>query len=152
MIPSDLERIILEQRLGFVATVDPDGTPNVSPKGTFILVDHATVAFAEIRSPNTRRNLAASPSVEVNFVDPFSRRGCRLKGKARVVARGEEGFDGLLPLFHEYSALQPRMRAIVVISVERALPLSSPVYDDGMTEEELRRIWWARFGARNGRP
>jgi predicted pyridoxine 5'-phosphate oxidase superfamily flavin-nucleotide-binding protein len=150
MIPPELERIIREYPLGFVATVEPDGTPNLSPKGTFVILDSATIAFAEIRSPNTRRNLAANPAIEVNFLDPFSRRGCRVKGKARITARGEEGFDRLLPLFHEHPALQPRMKAIVLISVERALPLSSPVYDDGATEEELRRSWWARFSALNG--
>jgi predicted pyridoxine 5'-phosphate oxidase superfamily flavin-nucleotide-binding protein len=151
MIPPDLERIILEQRLGFVATVNPDGTPNVSPKGTFVVLDTRTVAFAEIRSPNTRSNLAANPAIEVNFVDPFSRRGCRLKGRARVTTREDEGFEDLLAHFREFPALQPRMRAVVVISVDRALPLTSPVYDDGMTEEELRQSWWARFQTLNKR-
>jgi len=28
----DMKRIVAEQKLGFVATVCPDGTPNVSPK------------------------------------------------------------------------------------------------------------------------
>src|SRR6266581_2563776 len=29
-----MKRLVTEQRLGFVATVCPDGTPNLSPKGT----------------------------------------------------------------------------------------------------------------------
>ena len=29
-----MKRVVEEQRLGFVATVSPDGTPNLSPKGT----------------------------------------------------------------------------------------------------------------------
>jgi hypothetical protein len=37
------------------------------------------------------------------------------------------------------------MRAIVTITVTEALPLTSPVYDDGKTEAELRRAWMARF-------
>ena len=47
----DLMQLIREQRLGFVATVSADGAPNLSPKGTFVVVDAATVAFGEIRSP-----------------------------------------------------------------------------------------------------
>ena len=93
-----MEQVVREQRLGFVATVNADGTPNLSPKGTFAVVDAATIAFAEIRSPGTLCNLAANPAVEVNFVDSFTRRGCRVFGTARIVRRGAAGFDGLLPL------------------------------------------------------
>ena len=39
--------------LGFVATVTPEGRPHLSPKGTFLVLDDSTVAFAEIRSPDT---------------------------------------------------------------------------------------------------
>ena len=138
-------QLIREQRLGFVATVNADGTPNLSPKGTFAVVDPATVAFAEIRSPATLRNLAATPAVEVNFVDPFTRRGCRLFGTAQIVRRGEDGFDAWLPLFADHGGLVPRTRAVVLIAVTRALPLSSPAYDDGASEAELRQTWTDRF-------
>ena len=33
-LTDDMQRVVLEQRLGFHATVCPDGTPNLSPKGT----------------------------------------------------------------------------------------------------------------------
>jgi hypothetical protein len=51
MLTPDMRRVIEEQRLGFVATAAPDGTPNVSPKGTFVVLDDRTIAFGEIRSP-----------------------------------------------------------------------------------------------------
>ncbi len=138
-------QVIREQRLGFVATVNADGTPNLSPKGTFAGVDAATVAFAEIRSPGTLRNLATNPAVEVNFVDALTRRGCRLCGTARIVPRGDLGFDRLLPLFADHGGLVLRTRAVVVIAVRRAMDLSSPAYDDGASEDELRRAWTDRF-------
>ena len=140
-------QLVREQRLGFVAMVNADGTANISPKGTFVVVDAATVAFGEIRSPGTLRNLAAKPAVEVNFVDAFTRRGCRLSGTARVVPRGAPGFDELLPWFADYCGLVPRVGAVVVIAVTRALPLSSPAYDDGISEDELRRAWTNHFRA-----
>jgi hypothetical protein len=140
-------QLIREQRLGFVATVNADGTPNLSPKGTFAIVDPATVAFGEIRSPSTLRNLAANPAVEVNFVDAFTRRGCRLFGTAQAVPLGAPRFNELLPLFAEYTGLVARIRTIVVIAVTRALPLSSPAYDDGTSEDELRRAWTDHFRA-----
>src|SRR5262245_45667117 len=64
-------------------------------------------------------------------------------GNATVVERGERSFE---PLLHKLrSTLSPRIRAIVTISVDRALPLTSPVYDDGKSEAEIRRGWTARF-------
>jgi predicted pyridoxine 5'-phosphate oxidase superfamily flavin-nucleotide-binding protein len=143
MLTPDMMRIVEEQRLGFVATASVDGTPNVSPKGTFAVLDDRTIAFGDIRSPGTIRNLKANPRIEVSFVDPFVRKGYRFAGLATVVERGEAGFNTLLPKLH--SALAPRIRAIVTIAVTKALPLTSPAYDEGKTEPELRRAWTTRF-------
>ena len=38
-LDDDMRRVVNEQSLGFVATVCPDGTPNLSPKGTTIVWD-----------------------------------------------------------------------------------------------------------------
>ena len=143
MLTPDMQRIIGEQRLGFVATASLDGTPNVSPKGTFVVLDDRTIAFGEIRSPGTVRNLKANPRIEVNFVDPFVRKGYRFSGIATLVERGDPRFDALLPKLR--STLADRIRAIVTIAVARALPLTSPAYDGGTPESELRRAWTTRF-------
>jgi predicted pyridoxine 5'-phosphate oxidase superfamily flavin-nucleotide-binding protein len=143
MLTQDMKRVIAEQRLGFVATVAPDGTPNVSPKGSFAVLDDCTIAFGEIRSPGTIRNLRANPRVEVNFVDVFVRKGYRFAGLATMIERGETQFDTVLPRLQ--SAFAHRIRTIVMITVTRALPLTSPSYDDGKTETELRRAWTARL-------
>lgn len=145
MLTPDMARLIREQKLGFVATTNADGTPNLSPKGTFVVVDDATIAFAEIRSPGTLRNLEANGAVEVNFVDVFTRRGCRVRGNARIVRRAQADFAAWLAHFQEHPTLQPRARAVVVIAVTRAQPLVSPAYDDGSDEDALRRAWTARF-------
>jgi uncharacterized protein len=34
ILTADMKRVVEQQRLGFVATVCSDGTPNLSPKGT----------------------------------------------------------------------------------------------------------------------
>ena len=143
MLTADMKRIVEEQLLGFVATTAPDGAPNVSPKGTFFVVDDNTIAFGEIRSPGTIRNLRTNPRIEVNFVDPFVRKGFRFAGTARIIERGTAGFDGLLGRYG--GALASRLRAIVAITVTKALPLTSPVYDDGAAEPDVRRGWTTRF-------
>jgi len=143
MLTPDMKKLIEEQRLGFVATVSVDGMPNVSPKGTFAVLDDRTIAFGEIRSPGTIKNLKANPRIEVNFVDVFVRKGYRFAGVASVVERGEPAFGTLLPALR--SSLAHRIRAIVTIAVTRALPLTSPAYDEGTSEPELRRAWTTRF-------
>ena len=88
MLTADMKRVVEEQRLGFVATVCPDGTPNLSPKGTTAVWDDERLVFANIRSPRTIANLRRNPSVEVNVVDPFLRKGYRFKGTASVLESG----------------------------------------------------------------
>ena len=39
ILTNDMKRVVKEQRLGFVATVCADGTPNLSPKGTTAVWD-----------------------------------------------------------------------------------------------------------------
>ena len=143
MLTADMKRLVAEHPLGFVATVSPDGTPNLSPKGTFTVIDDRTLAFADIRSPQTSRNLKANPRIEVNFVDVFVRKGFRCSGKARLIQRGEAGFEPILQKLR--SSFADRVRTVVVVTVEKATSLTSPAYDDGRSEADLRRAWTQRF-------
>lgn len=145
MLNSIMTAIVEKQRLGFVATVSASGEPNLSPKGTFVVVDDRTLAFGEIRSPNTIANLRERPQVEVNFVDPLSRKGFRARGTASVHPRGSTGFEAHGHRFERWGSLAERIGNIVVISVAMARPLTSPSYDDGVTEAELREVWQANL-------
>ncbi len=69
ILTDDMKRIVREQRLGYIATVCPDGTPNLSPKGTTAVWDDDHLMFADIRSPQSVQNIEHNPSVEVNVVD-----------------------------------------------------------------------------------
>ena len=143
-LTADMKRVIAEQKLGFVATVNADGTPNLSPKGTMQVLDDEHIFFADIRSPGTMANLAARPTMEINFVDPFVRKGYRFKGTARVVAKGTPEFATLLARYPA-GLLPERYRAFVVLHVARAAPLISPAYDAGATEAGLRQQYRAYF-------
>ena len=59
-LTADMKRVVMEQRLAFVATVCPDGTPNLSPKGTIAVWDDDHLVFADIRSPGTIANISGS--------------------------------------------------------------------------------------------
>ncbi len=145
-LPKSAIRCIEMWRLGFVATVTPGGRPSVSPKGTFIVVDDETIAFGEIRSPQTVANLTVNPELEVNFVDQFIRKGVRIRGRAEFLRRGTEAFDALLPEFEAlWGDLTQRMKMIVRIPVEEAKPLTTPPYDDGATEDEMIALYKQKF-------
>ncbi len=142
-----MQRLIEEQKIGYVASVSKDGTPNLSPKGTFIVLDESHIMFGEIRSPNTVRNIAKNPVVEVNFVDVFSRKGVRCKGNARFVRNDDEEFRKLIPPFRipwgdELCSL---FHGIVVIEIDSASTIATPAYDIGSKENELRQHWWNYF-------
>ncbi len=140
-------RLIAEQKFGYIATVGADGAPNVSPKGTFLALDGETIAFAEMRSPNTLANIADDPRVEVNMVDVFARKGARFRGEARFVARGEVEFDALYPRWDDIWGpdLGALFNGFVVIRVTAAAPLVSPAYDIGAEETALRAEWLAKY-------
>jgi predicted pyridoxine 5'-phosphate oxidase superfamily flavin-nucleotide-binding protein len=138
----DMQRVVLEQRLGFVATVTPDGRPNLSPKGTTIVWDDHRLMFADIASPGTVENLASNPNVEVNVVDPIVRKGYRFKGTGVAYTSGEMFEQGLALLRERGSTTKrERIRSIVVIEVTDAASLVSPAYDDGASEETVSERW-----------
>lgn len=149
ILTAGMRRLIEEQRLGFVATVNPDGSPNLSPKATFVPLDGHTIGFAEIRSPHTLANIQRDGRVEVNFVDPFARRGIRFRGAARFVMRGESRFDQLYPTWASIwgDALSATFNGFVLITVESAAPLTSPAYDIGADERALRAEWLEKHTA-----
>ena len=146
-LSSEMQRLVLEQRLGFVATVTEDGRPNVSPKGTTTMWDDERLMFADVASPGTVANLATNPNVEVNVVDPILRKGFRFKGTATVYTAGDMFERGVRILRGRGSALDlNRIRSIVVIEVSSAAPLISPIYDDGTAEEVIVRRWLDYYG------
>jgi len=90
ILTDDMKRLVREQKLGFVATVCADGTPNLSPKGSTTVWDDDHLVFADLCSPGTIENLRHNQSVEINVVDPLVRKGYRFKGSASIFTEGPE--------------------------------------------------------------
>ena len=153
VLDEDMQRVVEEQRLGYVASVGPDGTPNLSPKGTTAVWDDDHLVFAHVCSPGTVANIEAGhPVVEVNVVDPIRRKGYRFKGPA-TVHREDDVYQAGLRFYHERSGLEAgRIAAIVLIRVERVAPLVSPAYDDGSTEDQVEQRSLDLYGLRRTPP
>jgi len=156
ILTDDMKRLVAEQKLAFHATVCPDGSPNLSPKGSTRVWDDDHLFFADICSPQTIANIRAGSLVEVNVVDPFVRKGYRFKGRAEIHEPGAAIFaEGIERMRADGSKLTGRVKAIVVIEVRDAAPLVSPAYDDGATTEagmlEAQRVRFARLHERQAR-
>ena len=139
MITEKIRKLLSEQKLGYVATVSLDGTPNLSPKGTINAWDKDTLAFADIRSPQTMENLRNNPSIEINVVDPFSRRGYRFKGTAEIISNGEQ-YDKLISSYRSLG-VRSSIKSVVLVRIEKVSEVTSPLYDIGYTEEEMKDRW-----------
>ena len=150
-LSDDMKAVVERQRLGFVATVCPDGTPSLSPKGTVSVLDDDHLVFADIRSPGTVANLRLNPGVEVNVVDPFTRKGYRFKGQATIVEAGAE-FERLVAFFasRALSDAPRRIRTIVVVRVDQARSLISPGYDRDTDEASMRERWISHYLGNQG--
>jgi predicted pyridoxine 5'-phosphate oxidase superfamily flavin-nucleotide-binding protein len=114
--------------LCWLATVDAEGQPNVSPKEVWAIADDAHVVVANIASPQSARNIAHQPKVCLSFVDVFVQKGFKLLGSAREVRAGDAEFSTwtkpLLAMVGQRFVIQ----SVLVICVTSVAPIVAPSY------------------------
>ena len=143
MITSEIKNFLNIQKLGYVATVSSDGLPNISPKGTIIAWASEILAFADIRSPDTVKNLQNNPNVEINVIDPLLRKGYLFKGVARLINSGLQ-YDEILQYYRDNGITSP-INAIILVDVSCVSDVISPLYDMGISEYEIKSKWKNHF-------
>lgn len=143
IITDEISAFLDKQRLGYVATIGPGCKPNVSPKGTITRWDESTLIFADIRSPDTVRNIEENCNVEISSIDPVLRKGYLFEGTASVIR--DAGMLRRALGMYERMGIRSKIRAVVAVEVSRISSVTSPLYDMGATEEEVRRKWGARL-------
>lgn len=144
-LTDEMRRMIDEQRLGFVATVGADGKPNLSPRGTLAVWGDDHLVFLDIRSPNTTANVRQNPAMEINVVDPFLRKGFRFSGAASVLSEGAT-FDEIVAFYRQRGS-KSVIRHVVLVKLQQAKPLVSPIYDQGKSEAEVDVQWTNHYDA-----
>jgi predicted pyridoxine 5'-phosphate oxidase superfamily flavin-nucleotide-binding protein len=142
-ITQEIKDFLNLHKLSYIATVSPDGKPNLSPKGTLIGWTSDTLAFADIRSPDTMNNLQSNPNVEINTVDPFSRKGYLFKGKAKILEK-DSLYNEILD-FYRSQNVKSSINSIVLIDVLEVSKITSPLYDIGTSEQEIKSKWKKHF-------
>ncbi|MEM9626710.1 MAG: pyridoxamine 5'-phosphate oxidase family protein [Pseudomonadota bacterium] len=139
MLDDGMKKLISDHRAGMVATVNDDGTPSVSPKATFVILDDETIAFGNIRSPGTLANLRKRPAVEVCFIDVILRKAVRVTGTASIIRKADADDELSAAFDADWADYVPHMSAFVRIDLTAAEMILSPAYDLGITEDALRQ-------------
>ncbi|QUN32978.1 pyridoxamine 5'-phosphate oxidase family protein (plasmid) [Cupriavidus sp. KK10] len=147
ILTTDMLDVIQRAILSFVATVNDDGTPNLSPKAS-LFAQNDTLFFADIASPQTIENLRRNPAISINVVDVFTRRGYRFNGMARILPTADPERTYVAEWVRQTNGPDYPVNHVVRIDVREALSLLSPAYrfGAGASEEALREVYMAKYG------
>ncbi len=88
-IITDEIRTVIEGQVPFVATVAPDGTPNIGPKKSLRPWDDTTLVFSEATQGQTLANIQHGSKVAVAIVNATIPDGYRFLGTPEVTTEGE---------------------------------------------------------------
>ncbi|CAN7756048.1 pyridoxamine 5'-phosphate oxidase family protein [Rhizobium sp. LjRoot258] len=147
-ITADMEAIIKQAMLSFVATINEDGTPNLSPKAS-LTVRNGVLYFADIASPGTIRNLKRNPSVEINAVDIFQRRGYRFKGRAQLLPPEHDEYLMIADWVKATNGREYPVDHVVKIETTSITPLLSPAHvfaQPPRSQDEIRNTYIQKYG------
>lgn len=114
--------------LCWLATVDADGQPNVSPKEVWAIADEQHVVVAHIASPVSARNIVQQPQVCLSFVDVFVQKGFKLLGTAHEVCADDPAFAVWAAPLLAMVGHRFVIRSVLVIRVTSVAAIVAPSY------------------------
>jgi predicted pyridoxine 5'-phosphate oxidase superfamily flavin-nucleotide-binding protein len=114
--------------LYWLATVDAQGQPHVSPKEVFAAFDEQHVVIAHIASPTSVKNVLQNPKVCVSLIDIFVQKGWKLLGRAQYVHSSDDVFDGYAKPLFPMAGDQFKIQGVLVVTVGQAQPIIAPSY------------------------
>ncbi len=114
--------------LCWLATVDAEGQPNVSPKEVWAVFDDQHVVVANIASPVSARNIAQQPQVCLSFVDVFVQKGFKLAGEAREVRAADPEFAAWAAPLLAVVGQRFVIHSVLVMRVTAVAPIVAPSY------------------------
>ena len=128
MLSDEVKTSIQESVLCWLATVDVQQIPNVSPKEVFTYQGDNTLLIAHIASPNSVHNITLNPNVCVSFIDIFKQKGFKVHGKAEIVDRQHAHFaEKHQPLFAIAGEDYP-IHSIISVDITDIAPIIAPRY------------------------
>lgn len=135
--PTQMNRPVLTQEilrsidasiLCWLATIDADGAPSVSPKEIFTAYGDSSVLIADIASPGSVRNIRANPRVCVSFVNVFSQKGFKLYGNANILDAQGKDHEEKLEAVSRLAGSRFRINHVIDVAVSSTAPIIAPSY------------------------
>lgn len=134
MLSSEVQEAARRSVLCWLATVDENGQPNVSPKEIFTVFGSIHLVVANIASPTSVRNIDVNPRVCVSFVDVFVQKGFKINGLARNVSRQDPDFSRWSTPLEAMAGPRFPIHSVIVLEVDAVEPIIAPSYQLHPTE------------------
>jgi len=143
MLTNRVKTYIKKSVLCWLATVDAQGQPNVSPKEIF--THHKDIILiANIASPNTIKNIKQNKKVALSFINILIQKGFQVHGDATLLVEEDMGFDEyskiLIPMLGE----KFKMQGIIKIQPFYIRPILAPSYQFYPETKEDEQVEAAR--------
>ncbi|MEO1094285.1 MAG: pyridoxamine 5'-phosphate oxidase family protein [Cyanobacteria bacterium J06638_28] len=148
MLSDEVLRYIDQSVLCWLATVDTDGWPTVSPKEVFAALDDTHIIIANIASPGSVRNIRMHPPVCVSFIDILTQRGFKVRGIAHLVLPSAPEFAAMVEPLEHITQGAFRIHCIISVEAQHVTPIMAPSYHliPGTTENSQRRSAMETYG------
>ncbi len=121
-LTQEMKDLIAAQQC-FIATVNPDGTPNIGPKRSTRVLDDEHIGFNEVTANQTWKNVQNGSKVAIAVVDREKLKGFRFVGSPEIVSSG--------PIFEQSVANAQKMgirapQAVIRVKIDKIFNLGLP--------------------------
>lgn len=140
--------------LCWLATIDMNGRPNVTPKEIWTPYNESMLVVADIASTNSVRNMRSNPEVCLSFIDIFRQKGYKFKGIGEIFAEGSNQFEIYGRKLKEIAGTKFHIRNVMLITVTKVERIWAPSYNlsPKTTEEDLMRDAFRTYGVAPAKP
>ena len=129
MLNQEVLESIRESILCWLATVNENGEPNVSPKEMFIANGTEHILIANIASPNSVRNIGVNSSVCLSFINIFKQKGFKVSGSAKLIEPADSDYSSKLSVLRTLGGDRFEIKSIIEIHVKQVFPVLAPSYN-----------------------
>jgi uncharacterized protein len=128
MISTEVKKYIDQSVLCWLATVNSQNEPNVSPKEMFTHLGDNLFLIANVASPNSVENIKDNSSVCVSFVDVFVQKGFKLKGTAVLIDKEDNRFEEKVKPLTDLFTDEFPIKSVIEITITKVDSIQAPSY------------------------
>ena len=88
-------------------------------------------------------NLKNNPLLEINVIDPLTRKGYLFSGTGKII-KDTPLYNEILA-YYRTNGIESPISSIVIVDVSSVSEVTSPLYDMGKSETEIKLKWKKYF-------